>query len=110
MYRTAILARIIIFSFAVVLAPLAMGAELRPLNLPSSQMQAAPQQAPPQQVMRVAPPTVYDRFRNQVIGLNTQQKEEYRHNYQTSLDQAESNGEQDAAAYYRELLNILNEF
>jgi hypothetical protein len=88
------------------LAPIVNSAELRPLNLPSSQRQYT---APTKSYARpVAQPTVYDRFRTTVQGLNQTEKDEYRRAYSTSLDDARAKGDQTAVTYYQELLSILN--
>ena len=95
--------------------PVAYSGELRPLNLPSVQRQyTAPAQryapaAPAPAATLQAEPTVYDRFRKQVEGLNTQQIEKYRTTYQSSLMDARSRNDKAAEAYYAELLNILNQ-
>ena len=99
--------------FFICTMPAAYSAELRPLNLPSVQRQyTAPAQvyapAPAPVVTMQAEPTVYERFRNQVEGLNAAQIEEYRTTYQSSLIEATSRGDKAAEAYYAELLNILN--
>lgn len=88
------------------LAPIVNSAELRPLNLPSTQRQYT---APSESYVRPAvQPSVYDRFRTTVQGLNETQKDEYRRTYQTSLSDARAKGDQAAVTYYEELLNILN--
>jgi hypothetical protein len=88
------------------LAPIVNSAELRPLNLPSTQRQY---NAPNESYARPAvQPSVYDRFRTTVQGLDETQKGEYRSTYQTSLADARAKGDQAAITYYEELLNILN--
>jgi hypothetical protein len=88
------------------LASIVHSAELRPLNLPSTQRQYT---APNESYVRPAvQPSVYDRFRTTVQGLNETQKDEYRRTYQTSLTDARAKGDQVAITYYQELLNILN--
>lgn len=87
----------------------AISAELRPLNLPSTQGQYNIP-APAQNVVPApAPaPNVYDRFASVVEGLNETQKEEYRSRYQAELAEAQSRQDKTAEVYYQTLLDILN--
>jgi hypothetical protein len=81
-----------------------MSAELRPLNLPSTQRQYS-MPAPAQKATPT--PSVYDRFATLVEGLNDTQKEEYRSSYQASLADARSRRDKAAETYYQTLLDIL---
>jgi len=85
-------------------ASVATSAELRPLNLPSTQRQYSM----PAPVQKAVPtPNVYDRFATLVEGLNDTQKQEYRSRYQASLAEAKSSQDKTAEAYYQTLLDIL---
>ena len=105
-YRAAWLLAPLIF-YTLLLSPYARGGELRPLNLPSTQQ---PQMAPaPAPVVSPAPaePSVYDQFRQEIVGLSEPEKQEYRDSFHNSLAKAKLEENWAAAAYYQELLNIL---
>ena len=92
--------------FTLLLSPYASRGELRPLNLPSTQQPqvvSAPSVNP-----APARPSVYDKFRQEVVGLDEGQKQEYRDSFERSIVGAEAEGNWAAVAYYQELLSILN--
>ena len=99
----------IIFYLAVIYIQTASAAELRPLNLPTIQMQQSsqPVYSPYTPQLETTSPEVFDRFKARVKSMTPEEKQSYRKRYNEAFERAEQEGDVVKMSYYRRLLDIL---